>query len=88
MAETRLDTAKIVNAQLPRMPIWRSSVLWGILLAVIGPLLKQFGIIANWDDAAANELADLIVNGVTGAGGLLALYGRLTQKAAPPLKIV
>ncbi len=78
--------AETANANLPPMSPWRSSILWGVILAVVGPLLQQFGVIANWDDAAANELAQTISNGITGLGGVMALYGRLTQKAAPKIR--
>lgn len=88
MTASKLAQAKAANADLPPMSIWRSSVFWGIILAAVGPLLKQFGLIANWDDAAANQFAELITTGTTTLGSAIALYGRVTQKAAPPLKVL
>lgn len=88
MTATKLAVAKSANAVLDPLPWWRSPVLWGLIFAILGPLAQQLGIISNWDDAAANATADLIANGVTAAGAALALYGRLTQKAAPPISAI
>ncbi len=87
MSESRLDTAKIVNAALPDFPIWKSKIFVGAAIAVLMTIAKQFGWIAAITPEGQEQAADLISAALQGGGALMAAIARLTQKAAPPLSI-
>jgi hypothetical protein len=66
--------------------IFLSRTFWGVVLAVLMPLLRKFGL--EFDDRATQDLVEAITVAV---GGLLAIYGRVkaSRKAtvsipAPP----
>ena len=57
-------------------PWYHSKTIWGALITVGSAVAGSMGVII--DPALQAELADKIVNLVGAAGGLLAIYGRLT----------
>jgi hypothetical protein len=72
----------------PTNLVWyKSKIVWGGILAVLGPIAQATGLISNWDDESANQLADALSAGLTGIGAALAVGARLTQKAAPPITL-
>lgn len=87
MAETKLDTAKIVNAALPSLPFWESKIFIGSVIALLALVAQQFGWVASITPAGQDRIADIIVALLQGGGGLLAAISRLTQKAAPPIGV-
>ncbi len=60
---------------------WYSSkTIWGALISVVASVLHFAGI--DLAPADKNQLVDAIVNIAGALGGLLAVYGRVTAKAA------
>ena len=57
-----------------------SKTVWGALLAVAAPLLQLAGFYL--DEGARSELADSITTVLGAAGGMLALFGRISAKSS------
>ncbi|KPF41101.1 hypothetical protein ACSV9I_08215 [Rhizobium sp. G187] len=57
-------------------PWYQSKTVWGALIAIASPLLRQAGL--DLGDADQAELADALTLLAGTFGGLLALYGRVT----------
>lgn len=87
MAETKLETAKIVNAALPSMPFWKTKAFIGSALVLVASAAQYFGWAQSITPEGQDKLADLIVALLQGGGAVTALLGRWFQKAAPPLSI-
>ncbi len=88
MPESKLDTAKIVNAALPSFPFWKSKIFVGAVIALLATLAQQFGLVSAVTPDGQDKIADIIVAVLQGGGGLLAAISRLTQKAAPPIGVI
>jgi len=58
---------------------YHSKTVWGALLAIVASLLKMRGFEVSAADQSA--IADALVSIVGAAGGLLAIYGRVTASA-------
>lgn len=61
-------------------PWWASKGVWGGLIALIAGIASAFGYTLGADDQASIVNAAVTVAGVVGS--LLAVYGRVTAKAA------
>lgn len=72
------QVAPIIVNQTNQEPWFRSRVIWGSIVAILGGVLQLYGYSFNADDQAM--AVDLIGQGITFAGTLFALYGRLVAK--------
>lgn len=57
-------------------PWYQSKTVWGALIAAGAPLLKHFGL--EFGLAEQGDLADALAALAGAAGGMLAVYGRVT----------
>lgn len=88
MSSAKIAQAKSANAELPDLPIWKSKVFIGGVVASLVALAQYFGLIAAVTPYGQEKVVDVIVAIVGGGGGLMAAIARVTQKTAPPLKII
>ncbi|MFN7011130.1 MAG: hypothetical protein ACK4PN_13955 [Allorhizobium sp.] len=63
---------------LDAKPWYQSKTVWGALIAIAAPLLKQAGVELGLAEQA--NLADALTTIVGALGGVLAIYGRVTAK--------
>lgn len=61
-------------------PWYYSKTVWGAVLAIVASLLRMLGFELGAADQSA--MADALVSIAGAAGGLLAIYGRVTANAA------
>lgn len=87
MSETKLETAKIVNAALPSFPFWKSKIFVGALVALLVTAAQNFGLVTALTPEGQEKAVDIIVAALQGGGALMAAIARLTQRAAPPLGV-
>lgn len=88
MTQAKLAQAKDANAELPAMSFLKSKIFIGAVIAGLATLAQQFGLVSAITPEGQDKVADLIVAAFQGGGALLAAVARITQKAAPPLKVL
>jgi hypothetical protein len=59
---------------------WQSKAVWGSVIAMIAGVVSLAGV--QLDASLQDELASLLTGAGEVFGGALALYGRITAKAA------
>lgn len=59
---------------------YNSKTVWGALIAIVASVLQMKGI--DLGAADQSSIADALVSIAGAAGGLLAVYGRVTASAA------
>lgn len=58
---------------------WMSKTVWGVIVMLISSALATTGIPLTPE--IQGTIVELIMQGITVAGGALAVYGRITAKA-------
>jgi hypothetical protein len=76
-----------LNTHPETLPWYRSHVIVGSVLAVIVQIANIFGLVDVVSADVQAEIVDNIVNGLTALFGLYAMWGRVTQKYAPPITV-
>lgn len=74
-----------LNTYPETLPWYRSHVIVGALLAIVLQIANAFGLIEAVSPDVQAEIADKVVNGLTAIFGLYVIWGRTSQKAAPPI---
>jgi len=61
-------------------PFWQSRTLWGLVISGIAMAAAHWGVQISPDDAAVNDIIEIVSKVVEIAGLVYAFYGRVTAK--------
>lgn len=72
---------------IDNMPWYKSKIIWGALVSMLGKILVMSGLIGDFAPEEADALTNTIVLVISGIGDLVAISSRVVQKQAPQITL-
>lgn len=74
-----------MNERVLAMPWWKSTIIWGAIISIVGKALAAAGVIGDIAPEDQERLADHIVLLASGIGDIMVMLARFRQRQAPRL---